>query len=185
MLTYIVSVINSNPLAPVIFGCIGGAITNFFLQRRQLRHNYFCQQLVHIYGPVYAQIMVYDSNIKIIAQIQKNIWHDKRHDFLLDTSNKDDTMDDYEIMAEIALKESFNCSEIIYNILTSNIAYANKQDIQSIESFLQNYVNHINSYGSCESPPLFSNCLESTKIPDDFRISILNSYQTLLEKIKW
>lgn len=166
----------------LIMGFLGGYISNRSLQNRQRQYSYICKQLDNLYGPLYAQIISYEINRNMVNTIIKRDFHtenDLNFSVISESASEDDN--NKKMMVRYA-KNSFKNFKKIQQIIISNISCARKKDMMVIEILFKKYYYHDSAYGHEESPDIFSNYLESTKLTDEFLTAMKNSYNFLIEK---
>lgn len=168
-----------NTILSSIVGSFFGFLVTIYKNTWKNKRKYRYHQLDRLYGPIYALILQYQHHRKTIENIINNNWKGE----IKDVSINPNTANDAEIMVKSCAEKCLNCSERIFELLTSNIMYARREDIISMESFVKKYCDFITVHGSSELPPVFSDNLVNPEITTEFIHTIKHSYEELLSQI--
>lgn len=167
-----------NILISSLVGSFFGFLITVYKNASKNKRKYRYHQLDRLYGPIYALIMQYQHHRKTIDNVVNKTL--KRKDFAGFNGNESD---DNPLVAKTCAEKCLNCSERIFELLTSNIMYARKEDIATMEAFVKKYCDYNTAYISSESSPVISSSREGAEISDNFINVIQNGYKELMSKI--
>ncbi|MBX9586271.1 MAG: hypothetical protein K2X50_03345 [Gammaproteobacteria bacterium] len=166
-----------NTILSSLVGSFFGFLVTIYKNSWKNKRKYRYHQLDRLYGPIYALILQYKHHRKTIDNVVNKTMKGK--DFAGFNGNQSDD----ELVAKTCTEKCLTCSERIFELLTSNIMYARKEDITTMEAFVKKYCDYNTAYISSESSPVISNYAESAEISDNFINVIQNGYKELMSKI--
>ncbi len=161
-----------------LVGSFFGFLITIYKNSSKNKRKYRYHQLDKLYGPIYALILQYQHHMKTIDNILNKVVKGDRL-AAIHTNDSDDNVGIVKTCAEKCL----NCSERIFELLTSNIMYARKEDIATMEAYVKKYCDSITIDNSSEASTVISNYLESAEVPNNFINVIKNGYKELMSKI--